>query len=399
MPAIRSGQEYPPKSGITVTRKNDSAWRVDIPASRTGGKREQRQFKTKDEAKVYAGQRWSEIQSVGRQAFALSHHQRLDAMHALKILSEVGLTLAQAAQIARKHVASSAPELTVAALRGRFLSEPGHHRNRLVQRRGKTEADLRFRTGAFVKVHGERVVTAISHQVVRDWIGSLQDVSPVSRNNYRRALHAMFAYAVREEICAINPVAKVPAFAVPPRVPVILTVAEADRLVRAAAHSQAKLGLLPYIVIGLFAGLRRAELERLDWSAVKFDRKMITVSGDIAKTGSIRNVRMSENLVGWLLPFEGRHGPITPINFNKRFRRLRAQAGLLNWGGNELRHSFASYFYDLTHDASLTSAQLGHQSGTRLLFEHYRSLVPLGEGQLFFEIHPGADALTAVASI
>jgi integrase len=43
--------------------------------------------------------------------------------------------------------------------------------------------------------------------------------------------------------------------------PGILSVNEAARLLEAAAPN-----ILPYIAIGLFAGLRAAELERLDWS-------------------------------------------------------------------------------------------------------------------------------------
>jgi integrase len=50
----------------------------------------------------------------------------------------------------------------------------------------------------------------------------------------------------------------------------ILTVTQAARLLESATPEA-----LPYIAIGLFAGLRRAEIERLDWSEVDFESGLI----------------------------------------------------------------------------------------------------------------------------
>ena len=55
----------------------------------------------------------------------------------------------------------------------------------------------------------------------------------------------------------------------------ILTVAETARLLEAADAE-----LVPFIAIGAFAGLRRAELERLDWSEVDLESGLITVQAD-----------------------------------------------------------------------------------------------------------------------
>lgn len=363
-------------------------WRVDITAKQTGKKREQRQLPSKEQAETYAENRWREIQSVGRQAFDLDSRARLDATHALAVLNGSGLTLTGAAKLALKHTTAPVARLLVTELRERFLAEPGRRKNKLVERRSRSMGDLRVRTKKFSDAHANLFADVVTPQTIKAWLAGMRHLSPTSRNNFRRAVHAQFAFGVREGYCTENPVAKVPAYSVQDSTPAILTMADAEHLIRKAAETQRELGLLPYITIALFAGLRRAELERLDWSAVKIDRKMVTVDGAIAKTGSIRNVRLTDNAIAWLQPFVGSVGPIAPLNFNKRFQTLRKLAGILDWRGNELRHSFASYFYDLTQDASLTSAQLGHQSGTRLLFEHYRSLVPLGEGEKYFAIQP-----------
>ena len=398
MPAHRIGQEYPTNSGIIITpRKVPSgraAWRVEVPAGLTGLHRERRQFPSREGACEYAVNRWQEIRAVGRQAFALSPAQRSDATHALSLLCGHELSLTSAVQLALKSYTAPQARITVSDLRNRFLSEPGRRKNKLVERRGRSIADLRVRTAILATHCGETPVTGVTSNLIKAWLAGMPRLSPVTRNNFRRVAHALFAFGVREGFCPVNPVAQVAAYSVAQTTPSILTVEDARSLVVTAAASDTELGLLPYVLLGLFAGLRRAELERLDWSAVKFDREMVTVGADIAKTGSIRNVRLTDNALSWLESYRGKSGRIVPINFNKRFRELRRRAGIIKWEGNELRHSFASYFYDLTQDAAQTSAQLGHQSGVRLLFEHYRSLVPLGEGAKFFGILPTAALTT-----
>lgn len=110
---------------------------------------------------------------------------------------------------------------------------------------------------------------------------------------------------------------------------------------------------------------------------------MVTIDGSIAKTGSIRNVTLPANALAWLARCGIKSGRVSPRNLNHRLQRLRFLAGLEQPGGNTLRHSFASYHYDLHQNGPLTAALLGHSGGTRLLFEHYRSLVPLGAGELW----------------
>jgi integrase len=392
MPATRQGEEYPPKSGIVITpKKNPSgkrAWRVDISAKRTGGDREQKQFRTKGAAEDYASRRWKEVQSVGQRAFALTGAEREDAARALEVLKGSGLSLLEAAKVAVRHARPSKESITLTKLRELFLAAPARRRGKLIERRARSQGNQRVRTAAFVDTMPKAKADEITPEIVKEWLSKLAGLSPVTRNNYRRAIHALFSFAVSEGYCVANPVSGIPMFSVPEKAPAILTVEEAKRIVTVAAQTNPKLGLLGYITLGLFAGLRRAEIERLDWSAVKRERRMVTVDGSIAKTGSIRNVALAPNALEWLRRCPSQKGKVSPRNLNRRLQRLKFLAGIQNWEGNELRHSFASYHFDLHQNGPLTAAQLGHSSGCQLLFEHYRSIVPLGDGQRFFEISP-----------
>jgi integrase len=58
--------------------------------------------------------------------------------------------------------------------------------------------------------------------------------------------------------------------------------------------------MIPYLALGAFAGLRAAEMARLDWSAIDLDRRIITIRADQAKTASRRLVPITENLAAGL---------------------------------------------------------------------------------------------------
>lgn len=396
MPTQRIADEFPPKSGILIAHKSNPtgscAYRVDIASSLTGAKREQRQFPTKEQACRYAKQRHEEIVRHGYAAFALTTHQRSDALKALALLSACNVSLAEAARIVVKQHAVMRERLTVSQLYARFMAAPGRRKSQAIPRRPLTVINLTWRLNRFERDFGSRMASEVTTSEVQAWLASLGKLSAISFNNHRRVLHAMFAYGHSEGYLASNPIAKIPLFVVPHKAPPILTVDDAERLLNAAWASEAGLGLLGFVVLGLFAGVRRAELERLDWSAVKWERKMVTVDGSIAKSGSIRNVTLSENALAWLASHTAETGPVCPRNMKIRLRELWKLAGFKKEGRNELRHSFASYHYDLHQNGPLTAAQLGHSTGTHLLFTHYRSLVQLGEGKRYFSILPPTPA-------
>src|SRR5260370_38307921 len=92
--------------------------------------------------------------------------------------------------------------------------------------------------------------------------------------------------------------------------PCILTVQQTARI-----RDDASQALLPYVAIGAFAGLRRAELQRLDWSDVHFDADLIEVTAQKSKTARRRFVRTQPNLRQWLGPARKHSGKVTPDNF------------------------------------------------------------------------------------
>ena len=147
--------------------------------------------------------------------------------------------------------------------------------------------------------------------------------------------------------------------------------------------------ILPYIAIGLFAGLRRAEIERLDWSEIDFDSGHIEVTAEKSKSKiANRFVTMQPNLREWLMPLRKLKGSVTPQEtfvFRRLFDQAREAAGFDEWPENALRHSFASYHVAHFKDAKALALEMGHiDSG--MLFNHYRALVKPKDAERYWRI-------------
>jgi integrase len=232
------------------------------------------------------------------------------------------------------------------------------------------------------KFDGQMVAT-ISSKEIDNWLRSLP-VAPLTRNHYRQLVVLAFNFAVRCGYAVTNPAIGAGKAKVISQTPGILRVSETARLLEAATPD-----VLPYLAIGLFAGLRRAELERLDWSEIDFESGLIEVKAIKSKTAQRRFVTMQPNMREWLLPVRKHKGNVTTGKWGLRqpFEEARAAAGITEWPDNALRHSFASYHLAHFKNAAETALQLGHHD-SRVTFAHYRELVKPKEAERFWNIRP-----------
>ena len=149
------------------------------------------------------------------------------------------------------------------------------------------------------------------------------------------------------------------------------------------------------LAIGAFAGLREAEIKRLDWGEIDLRRAFIEVKADKAKTAKRRIVRIQPNLARWLAPYSAMTGAVVPVNARKKLDGVRKAAGLKRWSKNGLRHSFASYRLAATNDAANVASELGH-STSQMLYSTYRELVLPEEAERYWEIAPMTPGLNVI---
>jgi integrase len=108
--------------------------------------------------------------------------------------------------------------------------------------------------------------------------------------------------------------------------------------------------LKPFLALGAFAGLRMAELQRLDWSEIDLERGFITVAAHKAKTRQRRLVPIGDTLKLWLKPHAKASGPVC-LHQRPQMAVARLCEGF-KWEANGLRHSYISYRLAILHDTA-----------------------------------------------
>ncbi len=142
--------------------------------------------------------------------------------------------------------------------------------------------------------------------------------------------------------------------------------------------------LRPFLALGAFAGLRTAELQRLDWSEIDLDRGFITVAASKAKTRQRRLVPISDNLKMWLNPIRQTSGPVCVHTCPQHAARTKCEG--FSWAKNGLRHSFISYRLAVLHDTARVALEAGNSP--EVIFGHYRELVTPEAAKAWFDVKP-----------
>jgi integrase len=217
---------------------------------------------------------------------------------------------------------------------------------------------------------------------VDGWLRSL-NISPVTRNAMLRCIKVLFSFAKAQNYL---PSEKATAVELMQQVRVklddvvLFTPGQMTTLLHNASPE-----LVPILAIGAFAGIRMAELNRLDWSAVDLDRGFIEIRAGQAKTASRRVIPISDNLAAWLTPLP-RKGKIVRTPDLQTFLPALARALKIEWPRNVLRDSFISYRIAIVQSADQVALEAGNSPS--IIFKHYRELTTPNVAEKWFSILP-----------
>lgn len=358
-----------------------------VEGLRVEGKRTRKFFPTRRKADAWLRKTLARLRKEGEGAIHMPEQLRVDAVACAERLKPYGKTLADATDHFLAYLAAISRSCTVSDLVAEFnaaKAQDGASRRYL--------QDLRNRLDTFAEKFGALKVAEILPAQIDDWLRGLK-VAAQTRNNFRRVLHAFFQFAVVRGYATENPIAKTARAKVVRGAPEIFTPEQIRTILEKAPRD-----FVPYLAIGAFAGLRSAEIERLDWSEIDLAGRLIHVRAENAKTAQRRLVAISDNLAAWLAPHVRKAGPIAGSADSIRTAREKAckAAGGIEWPANGLRHSFASYHLANFKNAAATAADLGHASAA-VLYQHYRELVRPDEAARWWQIMPPADYGNVVA--
>jgi integrase len=346
-------------------------------------------FKTRAEADAEAMRQKTLLERHGREAIGLSQREMSDFITAKRRLAEYGESINDAIEFRIDHLERVRRHgITVAQLADEVVEAK--------RRDGRSEVylrDLRYRLSKFVQDFGARPIAGITVDELDNWLRALP-YSPQSRTNYRTIVGLLFSYAESRGIIDRNLILRTAKPKLVDRPPAIFAVDELRALLETANRIHPD--VLPMLAIGAFAGLREAEIQRLDWSEVDLARGHIEVTAAKAKSARRRIVPLQPNLAAWLRPYSGMKGRVVPAGARDRMDRVRKAAGLTRWPNNGLRHSFASYRLAAIHDAPRVASELGHTT-PQLLYSTYRELVRPEEAERYWKIAPTAATKNVVA--
>jgi integrase len=238
-------------------------------------------------------------------------------------------------------------------------------------------------------------VCDLSKEHLDTFIGSLSDFTAKSRNHYRAAVRQFLQWAVRKDYLTVTH-----------------RLGEADGLrpehgntVEVAFYTPRELAALlqsadtlrPLIAIGGLAGLRTAELLRLDWADVWRVPGHIEITAGKSKTRQRRLVEVCPALASWLEPYRnlasGKLWSFHEITFQEHFRDLCGLAKVTR-KGNGLRHAFCSYHFAAHANENQTAQQAGNSPA--MIHAHYKGLATKAESEKWFSVKPSEAARNVI---
>lgn len=349
--------------------------------ARISGRGERRFFEKKTDADVWAQAQRIKRQNQGETAFDDRE------------LARFGWTVSDAIRFSLEHLrrqsASVSLEKSVEALVSARRSE---------QCAERYCHDLELRLAKLVAAFPTQSIAEIRTGDLEDFLSRLK-VAPQTRNTFRRDIRTLWSFAETRGWALADTAKKTKRAREVPQPPGILTPAQGQALIEASEDP----ALLAFHAIGMFAGLRVAEIVALEWSAVDLEGGFINVAAAVSKTRSRRLVPILPNLRAILEPIKAAQGKVAPqLRLRQLHEAARREAGfepptkeekkqkvlpnLLPWPDNAMRHSFVSYRLAATGNAAQTALESGHDQA--VLFRHYRELVRPTEAAKWWGILP-----------
>ena len=383
------------KAISSVTIKGRKFWRLTYPTAE-GRKREH--FSTEAAAKARLRDVVADAKRFGESAAGMSPELRADAIAAARELSGTGKTLLDAARALRAQIDHEQSGVAISKAVADFLASKESKAS------DKYFDALKARLEHFSAYFEGRTTAQLTPGDVDTFLSGLPG-SERTRLHYRTHISGLAKFC-RKHGHAILPNLMADVDAIKPADAEPQTISAADA---AALLAACDAEILPGVVLGLFCGIRQAEIERLSWEAVSFEERHVEIGATIAKTRSRRIVPIPPNAVAWLAPYRKRTGKLWPTGARNRFNLARIRAGfgpffstsaevkraqeektLKPWPDNCLRHTAISCKVATKPDL----ARIAYESGNSpdIIKEHYLALMGKREAAKFAAIKPTSAA-------
>lgn len=229
---------------------------------------------------------------------------------------------------------------------------------------------------------GDMRVAQVTRENIEQWMWS-NDASQQTAKNRRAYAHQFFNWIIKKNYwVGTNPVSQIEPVEVKRGTPEFFTVEQCKRILEEAQKIR---GLVPYIAIAMFAGVRPEECERMTWSNIRFRTGEIWLPRDITKTSAGRLFKMPDNLLKWLEEYRHQRSLIPNVNMQGAARRMRRALGF-PWIADGLRHTFCSFHYATHQNIEQLRFIMGNSPSVIDTF--YKGEISQNEVQAFWSLVP-----------
>lgn len=339
------------------------------------------------------------MKRFGTDAGNYSQNDHREFTEAKRILPSVDLR--EAARFYLDHHPEGSMETTITDAVEQFLAQ---QKERHLSARHIS--GLVTHTNTFSATFGAVSTRKITANKVLSWLADLGKVhGSRTVKNYYGSLSTFFRWCVRRRLMMSAPtdeITRADLPTIPARPKGILTVAQTAAMMAYLEKNEPL--YVPWHVLQLFAGIRRAEVGRLEWDWIRdTEAKTITLPGwredddgsmeRIVKTGDDWVLHdLPDNLWQWLIDYKT-SGRIA-VPGNKTVKRLRGKVyptlkpEISSWPQNAMRHTFCTQMISLHGDAVKVSHWSRHSSPRQLYKSYAAKLVSRKEAEEFFAISP-----------
>ena len=223
-----------------------------------------------------------------------------------------------------------------------------------------TVKGYRDKLDLFKREMPDRQMAQVTLAILEKWFQS-HNYGMESRKSYLRTIRAFFQWAQNHRYVVGNPARSIDMPKVDKKRVIFLSVTDAERLL--ASTQNARPELVPYVALGLFAGLRPSEIHGeftghapLDWRFLNFEKKLIDLEPAQTKTRDGRHVAMTANLIEWLLPHRREYGPI--FYTRSAFLEVLKKSGI-PYVKDVMRHTFGTMHWAMHRNEGETAIQMG----------------------------------------
>jgi integrase len=362
-------------------------WQLTIYAA---GKRSRTFHETEAEAQTAWTDHCRKKKRFGTDGATISPDESREFTEARRIIPNVDLR--DAARFYLLHHPTGSVASTVADSYAEFIAAQ--------ESRGLSKrhlSGLRHHVGLFAESAHTRQIRSITGNAVLDWLAGLPlDARTVS--NYYGSLCNFFNWCERRGLVSSAPTASIHEGDLPrlrPKPKTVLTVDQCAAMMAWIDEHAPKYA--PWHALQLFAGIRRAEVSRMQWDWIDLEKQIITLPGwteggdRVVKTGDDWALHdLPVNLWGWLAKYQDTGKIAVPGNDTVKDWRGTdfPTIGIPSWPKNAMRHSFCTMLMSLHGDAAKVATWSRHTNASQLYKSYVAKLVSREEAERFVEILP-----------